>query len=309
MFARPRGAPPSNGGPGGRVSLASGPRGGAFLRTLIAAAFFAAAALSPAAAATPAPTNEDCQACHGDAGAKAGDGRSVFVAEKKYAASIHGQAGVSCVDCHADLAKTSDFPHKERLKPVDCAACHDAAGGPHAFHPGIARAAAGQGKAEASCQACHGSHEVVAVKDAAFRFATARQAVACGTCHAEVKTRFLASEHGKGVVAGTPRAPTCIDCHRTGVTAGSVADPGALKQAQERLCLSCHLKDKAVRENGASPTGFIESYENSVHGAALARGNARAPTCIDCHGAHDMRYGFDSASKVNKMRVQQVCAG
>ncbi len=307
MTDRPRGDPPSNGGPRGRVSPATALRLGILVRSIVAAALFSTVAFS--AAATPAaPTNEDCQACHGDAEAKRADGRSVFVSEKKFAGSVHGQAGISCVDCHADLAKTSDFPHKERLAPVDCAACHDAAGKSHAFHPGVARATAGQGKAEASCKACHGSHEVVAVKDAAFPFAPARQAAACGTCHADEKTRFLASEHGKGVVAGTPRAPTCIDCHRAGVTAGSAPETAALKLAQERLCLSCHLKDKTVRENGASPSGFIESFEHSVHGAALARGNARAPTCVDCHGAHDMRYGFDSASKVNKMRVEQVCA-
>ncbi len=297
MFDRPRGDPPSNGGPRGRFSLAP---------ALFAAALLLAASVSSAAPA-PAPANEDCQACHGDAEAKRADGRSVFVAEKKFAASVHGQAGVSCVDCHADLAK-SDFPHKEKLKPVDCATCHDAAGKSHAFHPGIARAAAGQGKAETSCKACHGSHDVVAVKDAAFRFAPVRQAAECGTCHGQVKTRFLASEHGKGLLAGKPKAPTCVDCHRTQVTAGSGAEPGALKLAQERLCVSCHVGDKAVRENGASTSGFIESFEHSVHGAALARGNAKAPTCIDCHGAHDMRYGFDSASKVNKMRVEQVCA-
>jgi cytochrome b subunit of formate dehydrogenase len=80
-----------------------------------------------------------------------------------------------------------------------------------------------------------------------------------------------------------------------------------LKLAQERLCLSCHLRDKAVRDAAAPTAGFIASYEHSVHGASLARGDARAPTCIDCHGAHDARHGFDSSSPVNKMRVQQVC--
>ncbi len=279
------------------------------MRTILLAtlSLCAGAAVLSAAPVKPA-SNADCQACHGDAGAKRADGRSIFVAEKPFAASVHGQAGLACVDCHADLAKTSDFPHKERLKPVVCAACHDAVGASHPFHPGIARAAAGQGKSEVPCASCHGSHDVVAVKDAAFQFAPSRQAAACGTCHADVNARFLASEHGKGVLAGTPRAPACLACHRSPVTSGSAEQPAARKLAQERLCLSCHLRDKAVREGGAFTRGFIESYEHSVHGAALARGDARAPTCIDCHGAHDVRYGFDSTSKVNKMRVEQVCA-
>ncbi len=49
--------------------------------------------------------------------AKGANGRSIFVAEKKFAASVHGQAGVSCVDCHADLAKTTDFPHRSGSRP------------------------------------------------------------------------------------------------------------------------------------------------------------------------------------------------
>jgi predicted CXXCH cytochrome family protein len=221
---------------------------------------------------------------------------------------VHGEAGLSCVDCHADLAKVADFPHKERLKPVQCASCHEAVADAHPFHPGIGRAAAGRGKPEVPCAACHGAHDVVPVKDAGFRFSRSRQIQSCGSCHGEVEARFLASEHGRAAAASAPGAPTCLSCHRTGVTAGSVADPATLKKNQERLCLSCHLRDKSVRENAASTPGFIASYEQSVHGAALARGDARAPNCVDCHGAHDERYGFDPSSFVNKMRVEKVCA-
>lgn len=267
----------------------------------------ATAAFSAATPVKP-PTNEDCQTCHSDSGAKRADGRSLFVPDKKFAASVHGAAGLSCVDCHADLAKTADFPHRARLKPVDCASCHDAAAAAHPFHAGIGRAAAGQGKAEAACATCHGTHEIVPVKDAAFRFAVPHDIDACGSCHADVRTRFLASEHGRAAATSAPRAPSCLSCHREGVTSSSVADPATLKKNQERLCLSCHVRDKSVRESAASTPTFIASYQQSVHGAALARGDARAPNCVDCHGAHDERYGFDASSFVNKMRVEQVCA-
>ncbi len=269
--------------------------------------FIAVAAAAPCAGApVRAPANEDCQTCHGDPDARRADGRSIFVAGKKFAASVHGQAGLACVDCHADLAKVTDFPHHKRLKPVECAGCHDS-GAAHLFHPGIARAARGEGEAEAPCAFCHGGHETVPVKSAGFRFAPPRDIPSCGSCHGEVEARFLGSEHGRAAAAPT-RRPTCLSCHRTAVTMGSGADLAALKRVQERLCLSCHLHDKAVRENVVSTPGFIASQRQSVHGAALARGNARAPNCVDCHGAHDERYGFDASSFVNKMRVEQVCA-
>ncbi len=271
--------------------------------TLLAVLTLSASALGSATPVKP-PSDADCLACHGDASAKRADGRSVFVPEKKFAASVHGAAGLACVDCHADLAAVKDFPHKDRLKPAVCASCHDAVAAAHPFHPAMGIAGA---KAEATCASCHGSHEIVPVKDPAFRFAPARQAEACGSCHAAVTERFRSSEHGKAMAAGSARAPACLSCHRVPLTAGALPDLAARKMAQERLCLGCHLRNKAVRDDASSTAGFIASYEHSVHGAALARGDARAPTCIDCHGAHDARHGFDSSAPVNKMRVQQVC--
>jgi predicted CXXCH cytochrome family protein len=283
---------------------------GSFRAPALGLLLTAAAALSAARPVKP-PTIADCQTCHGDSSAARGNGRSVYVSDKTFAASVHGAAGLACIDCHADLAKTADFPHRERLKPVDCASCHDTAGAAHPFHGGIARAAAGEGKAEVACVACHGTHDMVPVKDPGFRFSPSREIQSCGSCHAEVKARFLASEHGRASAASAAsavRAPSCLSCHREGVTSRSVADPATLKKTQERLCLSCHVRDKSVRDSAASKPTFIASYQQSVHGAALARGDARAPNCVDCHGAHDERYGFDASSFVNKMRVQQVCA-
>ncbi len=268
----------------------------------------AGVALAAPSKAPKPPSNEDCLTCHADAGAaKRSNGTSVFVAKAKFDASVHGQAGLACVDCHADLATARDFPHKAKVKPVDCASCHDKAGASHPFHPEIARAAAGKEKAQAACADCHGSHEMTAVKDPGFRFTSARQAEACGSCHDEEKIHFLASEHGKALASGAQPSPDCLSCHKNPVTSGSGLEPAALKRAQERLCLSCHLKNKAVQDRVSASAGFIAAYEQSVHGAALLRGDARAPTCVDCHGAHDEQHGFDTSSFVNKMRVQQVC--
>ena len=267
-----------------------------------------AAVASAATPAPPAPSDDDCQACHGDPSARRDDGRRMFVSSKTFAASVHGEAGLACVDCHADLAKVTDFPHAARLARVDCFACHDTAPKSHAFHPGIARSAEGKGSPEAPCASCHGAHDVSSVKAPAFRFAGGKEAGACGKCHAEVERRFLASEHGRVAAAGSAPTPTCLSCHRQPVTAGAFPEDGPRKRAQEQLCLSCHLRDRAMRERSASTASFIASFEKSVHGAALLRGDARAPTCVDCHGAHDARPGFDSVSPVHKMRVEKVCA-
>jgi cytochrome b subunit of formate dehydrogenase len=277
----------------------------------VLAAFAICLATGPLAAApektSPAPPNEDCLTCHEDPAAKRANGTAVFVAKDRFSASVHGQAGLACVDCHADLAKTHDFPHKERLKKVDCAACHDSAGASHSFHPEIARAAEGKGKAQVDCADCHGSHEITPVKDAGFRFAPERQAQACGNCHIDIRDNFVSSEHGKALAKGAKPAPSCLFCHQKGVTAGSGIALSALKKKQEDLCLSCHLYDESVKARAGPAAGFIASFQHSVHGMALQRGDTRAPNCVDCHGAHEERRGFDTSSLVNKMRVQDVC--
>ncbi|HEV8117003.1 MAG TPA: cytochrome c3 family protein, partial [Thermoanaerobaculia bacterium] len=266
------------------------------------------AALAHAAKPVKPPGNDDCLTCHSDKDAKRSDGKSVFVAAPKFALSVHGKAGVACVDCHSDLAKAADFPHAARLKKVDCASCHDGAGASHPFHPEIARAAREKKEPQVACSDCHGTHDITATNDPAFRFARSRQAQACGDCHEDTSKHFLTSDHGKAFASGEKPAPGCVSCHRNPVTSGSGLSAVDLKRAQDRLCLSCHLYDESVKSRAAPTAGFIASFENSVHGRALKHGDARAPSCADCHGAHDERRGMDTSSFVNKMRVQQVCA-
>jgi cytochrome b subunit of formate dehydrogenase len=108
---------------------------------------------------------------------------------------------------------------------------------------------------------------------------------------------------------GTKGAPTCIGCHRQAVTAATdEADLAKVKQTQERMCLSCHLDNKDVRERTGMSRGFVQAYDKSVHGAALQRGNGKAASCVDCHGSHDMQKSLVPSSPTNKMHIPDVCA-
>ena len=73
------------------------------------------------AKAVKGPDNDTCLACHGDPTAKNDSGRVIGLDGDKFGASVHGALGLACVDCHKDLAKTTDFPHAEKLAPVNCA--------------------------------------------------------------------------------------------------------------------------------------------------------------------------------------------
>jgi formate dehydrogenase gamma subunit len=124
-----------------------------------------------------------------------------------------------------------------------------------------------------------------------------------------VAAQFADSEHGKAFAAGVKGAPNCLLCHDQRLTRETrQGDAASLKVAQERICLSCHLNDPDVRKRMAPGAGFIAAYEKSVHGQALLAGNAQAANCVDCHGSHEMRHGFDPKSRVSKEQIPTTCA-
>ena len=93
----------------------------------------------------------------------------------------------------------------------------------------------------------------------------------CGACHPDVAAPFSLSSHGKALAAGQKGAPDCVACHQNPIAGSS--NKLARKQSQEKLCLACHRDDPDVTSKTAPTAAFIDSYENSVHGAALLKGN------------------------------------
>jgi len=49
------------------------------------------------------------------------------------------------------------------------------------------------------------------------------------------------------------------------------------------------------------------SYEQSVHGHAVAAGSEKAAVCTDCHGAHEILDAKDSKSSIFKFNVPMTC--
>ena len=273
---------------------------------LIAVCAAAGAALGAEKGAKPTPpTDADCLGCHSDATLKSSKGRSLYVAAAKLARSVHGAAGLSCVDCHAGF-DPGEIPHKAKISTVACVGCHDDVASKHPFHPDLAEAKRTGAAPNVDCQSCHGGHDVAPVASRAFRLKS-DPAAGCGSCHEDVVAEFRFSAHGRALARSVKGAPDCLTCHRQDVI-GSIAVPyAARKVAQEKMCLSCHLKNPAIRAMMPS-AGFIESFETSVHGRALARGNAAAPTCIDCHGSHRMSNPLSPGSNVGKLEIPHLCA-
>jgi nitrate/TMAO reductase-like tetraheme cytochrome c subunit len=103
----------------------------------------------------------------------------------------------------------------------------------------------------------------------------------CQQCHNEQYQKVLDSVHQRALAAGNTNAAVCTDCHKPH-TQTRLTDQATgrllfeAKRAIPETCAKCH-------------NAIYQTYETSVHGTALSQeGNPDVPTCIDCHGVHNI---------------------
>ncbi len=241
--------------------------------------------------AWPAPAaDQECLACHGQAGMKSDKGKDIYVNPSKHAASAHAILG--CSDCHTAI---KDFPHPAKIAQVQCATCHAEevkayAGSVHAI------------LGERACATCHGSvHELTS--------AAALLPGKCSECHADEVKSLAESIHGQAVKNGDPDAPKCTSCHDAihAVKAGSEADSTIARKILADTCAKCHSDAGFLSRHKIPIAHPVESYKQSVHGRAVAAGNEKAADCSSCHGSHDIYPARDARSNVNHWKVPETC--
>lgn len=241
-----------------------------------------------------AQENADCLGCHGDKDlTTTRDKRTVslFVDEAKFSGSIHG--ALSCVDCHADL-QGKELPHEPGVAPVECGTCHATEQEQHS------RSLHGQAVAKGDplaprCKDCHGTHDIISVKDPASAVAPLKVPFVCGKCHQEgspvsklrvihqdrILENYSESIHGEGLLRkGLIVAPNCASCH----TAHSIlphTDPNSsiARKNIAATCTKCHAEIEFVHRKVIRG----ELWEKQAH---------VLPACVDCHQPHKARRVF-----------------
>jgi len=261
------------------------------LRPLVLLAFGSSLLLSssaPAHAAVAAPANDDCLACHDDPAAKRANGTSIVVSAAQFGGSVHGQLSMNCVDCHADLATTTEFPHPEKLAPVACATCHQEQVDKYATSVHGQLRASGQNGKAATCVSCHGTHNIRPSKDPESQTYALNLPKTCGQCHGNnsvirgemgrIFNEYEDSVHGRAVSkSGLLVAANCTSCHgsheiaRHADAASHVSRPNV-----PGTCAKCH-------------EGVATVFAKGVHGQQLQKGNTAAPVCSDCHTSHQIQ--------------------
>jgi hypothetical protein len=126
---------------------------------------------------------------------------------------------------------------------------------------------------------------------------TIEKDISCFHCHPAEIEQFQNSVHYANI--------SCVDCHGGDKTVnGSLVSVEAMNtnfiEIPSRtnitiLCAKCHNKTVGL-------------YEESVHWSKLMNGRENAPSCLDCHGVHNILSHKDSRSMTYVDKIPQLCA-
>jgi cytochrome b subunit of formate dehydrogenase len=234
-------------------------------------------------------SDQDCLACHGDPGMKSESGKSLHVDATKHKNSVHGDLG--CTTCHVGV---KEYPHPKPMRMPNCATCHDqeVAQVPQSVHSILGKEA---------CASCHGkTHEVQQAEKIIPQ--------QCATCHDDAVSGYQQGVHAIARKEGDKEAPICLSCHGNPHQILAADDPKSPVHHNNipATCATCHSK-KPIMETAGETTQQFYSYEQSVHGQAVANGSSKAAVCTDCHGVHEIRRASDEKSSIFKFSVPMTC--
>lgn len=151
------------------------------------------------------------------------------------------------------------------------------------------------------CTDCHSD-----VKAVPHEAAPAKPA--CATCHADQQAAYDTGFHAAARKKGDTRAARCVDCHGSPHEIVAASDPVSRVHRTNipATCGACHGQKFVMEASGHSAQPFA-SYQQSVHGRAVAAGSEKAAVCTDCHGSHDIRAASDPKSPIFKFNVPNTC--
>jgi len=190
----------------------------------------------------------------------------------------------------------------------ECLDCHSQSGSSVSFKDGSSRdvtidpkawQASVHGSMGVSCTDCHSEIKQYPHPDLAERSSrdlTLRLYTSCQQCHEEQFKKTLDSVHQRALAAGHKNAAVCADCHDPHTQRKITDAKGKLlpegRIAIPRTCAKCHA-------------AIQKQYRESVHGHALVTGNPDVPTCIDCHGVHNIP---DPTTAQFRLASPRMCA-
>ncbi|MDD5759433.1 MAG: cytochrome c3 family protein [Desulfobulbaceae bacterium] len=119
----------------------------------------------------------------------------------------------------------------------------------------------------------------------------------------------------------------CLGCHgdtsmtaeKDGKTISLYVDEATFKETvhAENGCVSCHVEAEVAGDEHPFPMTPVDCsscheeigaiYAKSAHGVAMAKGDALAPQCKDCHSKHDILKPTDPRATTYPLNIPYTC--
>jgi cytochrome b subunit of formate dehydrogenase len=239
------------------------------------------------------PGADECGACH-DSGRRTGK-REKGTPPPFDAAALRASphAALECTSCHTELAK-KEFPHAEKVAPVDCGACHADEQKQYAasLH---GRAAARGDRLAPTCRDCHGTHDILPPSNPRSPVSTMQIPRLCGGCHREgtpvslmrhipqtnILGNYMDSIHGEGLFKrGLTVTAVCTSCHTAHFVLPHTDPRSSIAKANiAKTCSQCHGQIEIV-------------HRKVIRGELWEKQPHLIPACVDCHSPHQVREVF-----------------
>ena len=230
-----------------------------------------------------------CQSCHGPA-------HQVLASSDAKSPVSKANLPDTCGKCHSNPALAAKYMFAVAL-PVE------------AYKQSVHGRAVLQGNLNAaSCNDCHGVHDILPASDPHSKIWKQNVASTCGQCHKQIFDVYRQSIHGHAVAAGLMDAATCTDCHGEHriLAPGNPESPVAMANVSQATCSRCHANTRLMARFNV-PASRVPTYEDSYHGLASNAGQQTVANCASCHGVHDIFPSSDPRSTVNKANLGKTC--
>jgi len=217
-------------------------------------------------------------------------------------AAMAAPDAATCLGCHESMEGATNVNKEKYSKSVhgsfDCVMCHMAPKGEQ--HKGLSGAKPDKTVKELAV--------AISPKSKIDPIAQA----ACVGCHPDVYQSYTASVHGRNVIAKkSADGPVCTSCHGSPhyIQPKTSSESAVNHFNVVKTCGACH-EEKMMSEKYGFSSHVMERYKESFHGRKLKVGHAGAPSCVSCHGAHNIVSAKDPSSPVagaNKIKTCGKC--